>query len=71
MKQKILWNLEIQTHHQIQAGRPDLVLSNIKGISYIEDFAILKDNRVKMKVKVKESEKLNKCLDRARELKKM
>ena len=53
--------------YQILAKRPNLVLINIKKrICQEIDFAILADHRLK----IKESENINKYLDLARELKK-
>ena len=52
--------------HLIPAIRPDLALINKKRICHIVDFAVSVDDRVK----IKESGKLNKYLDLARELKK-
>ena len=63
---KILWDFEIQTNYQISIKRPDLVLIKKKKRTYLMDFAILVDHRVEIKV----SEKMNKYLDLARELKK-
>ena len=41
---------EIQTHHQISARRPDLIIINNKERSWrIVNFAILEDHRVKLK----------------------
>ena len=63
---KILWDFEIQTDHLNPARRPDLVLINKRKRTYLlVDFVIPADHRVKMK----ESEKINKYLDLARELK--
>ena len=56
----ILWNFEIQTYPLIQVRRPYLVLIKKKRI-YRVDFAILTDHRVK----IKESEELEKYLDLA------
>ena len=65
---ELLWNFKIQTDHLISAKRPDLVTVNKeKGTYRIEDFAVLADNRVKLK----ERENKNKYLDLARELKKL
>ena len=63
------WDLDVQTDHLISARRPDLII--IKGkkrktTCKIVDFAIPADN----KIKLKESEKKNKYLDLAGELKK-
>ena len=64
---KILWDFEIQTDHQIPARRPDLVMINKKErICHLVDFAVPADHRVKLK----ETEKKDKYLDRARELEK-
>ena len=64
---KLLWDFEIQTDHQISAGRPDLVIINKKKkTGRTVDFAVPADHRVKWK----ENEKRDKYLDLARELKK-
>ena len=63
---KILWDLEIQTDHQIQARRPELVLVKKKRTCVLEDIVIPANPRVK----IKENEKINKYLDIARQLKK-
>ena len=71
---KILLDFEIQTDQLISARRPDLVIINNnkkkkrrkKKTYRIVDFAVPVDYRVKLK----ESEKKNKYLDLARELKK-
>ena len=65
---KLLWNFGIQTEHLISAKRPDLIIINKKKRTYrIVDFAVQADHRVKLK----ESEKKDKYLDLARELKKL
>ena len=61
--------MHIQTDHQISARRPDLIIINKKKkkkICKIVDFAVPADHRIKLK----ECEKRDKYLDRARELKK-
>ena len=71
---KLFWDLEIQTDHLISARRTDLIIINKKKkkkkkrkrICRIVDFAVLADHRVKLR----ESEKNDKYLDFARELKK-
>ena len=65
---KILWDFEIQTDHLISAWRPDLVIvsKQRKRTCGIVHFAVPVDHRVKLKG----SEKRDKCLDLARELKK-
>ena len=56
------------TDHLISARRPDLIIINIKkGICKIVDSAVPADHRIKLK----ESEKKDKYLDLARELKKL
>ena len=66
--QRILWNFEVQTDHLIPARRPNLVLiDNKKRNCHLVDFAVQADHRVKMK----ESEKIDKYLDLARELRKL
>ena len=63
---KLLWDFNIQTDHLIPARRPDLIIINKKmRICKIVDFAVLADHRIIMK----ESEKKDKYLDLARELK--
>ena len=57
MRHKVLWDLEIQTDHLISARRPEL--HNEKK----------KENLADQRVKSKESEKSDKYLDLARELK--
>ena len=66
---KLLWDFDIQTDHLNSAGRQDLIINNNnkKRICQIMDFAVLVDHRVKLK----ESEKKDKYLDLARELKKL
>ena len=64
---KLLWDFDIQTDHQISARRPDLTIINnkIENLQTV-DFAVPADHRIKLK----ESEKKDKYLDLARELKK-
>ena len=65
---KLFWDFEIQTHHQISARRPDLVIVNKKRGTYrMVDFAVLAGYRVKLK----ENERKDKYLDLTRELKKL
>ena len=71
---KLLWNFEIQTDHLISARWPDLVIITKKKkkkkkerTCRIVDFSVLSDHRIKLK----ESEKKDKYLDLARELKKL
>ena len=64
---KLLWDFDIQTDHLILARRADLIIINDKKrICKTVDFAVPADNRIKLK----EREQKNKCLDLARELKK-
>ena len=64
---KLPWDFNIQTDHLILARRPDLIIINKKKrICKIVDFAVLVDHRINLK----ESEKKDKYLDLARELKK-
>ena len=64
---KLLCNFDIQTDQLISARRPDLVVINKKKrICKIVDSAVPVDHRIKLK----ESEKKDKYLDLARELKK-
>ena len=68
---KLLWDFNIQTDHLITARRPDLIIINKKKkkkkrICKIVDFAVPADHRINLK----ESEKNDKYLDLARELKK-
>ena len=66
---KLLWDFNIQTDHLIPARRPDLIIINNnnkkKRICKIVDFAVPADH----KINLKESEKKDKYLDLARELK--
>ena len=65
MRHKLLWGFEIQTDHPISARRPDLIMINKKKRTCrIVYFAV-------HRVKLKESEKKDKYLDLARELKKL
>ena len=66
---KILWDFDIQTDHLISARWQDLiiVINKKRGTCRIVDFAVPADH----KVKLKESEKKDKYLDLARELKKL
>ena len=65
---KLLWDFNIQTDHLIPARRPDLIIINKrKRICKIVDFVVPADHRINLK----ESEKKDKCLDLARELKKL
>ena len=64
---KLLWDFDIQTDHLILARRLDLIIINkTKRTCNIVDFAVPADHRVKLK----ESEKKNRYLNLARELKK-
>ena len=67
---KLLWDFDIQTDHLISARIPDLTIINKKKkrkICKVVDFAVPADHRIKQK----ESEKRDKYLDLARELKKL
>ena len=65
---KILWDFEIQTDHQISARQPDLIIINKKKKNcQIADFTVPVD----YKVQLEESEKKDKYLDLASELKKI
>ena len=64
---KLLWDLNIKTDHLISARRPDLIIINKKRTYKIVDFALPADHTIKLK----ESEKKDKYLNLARELKKM
>ena len=65
---KLLWNFDIQTDHLIPARRPDLIIINkTKRTCEIVDFAVPADYRIKLK----ESEKMDKYLNLARELKEL
>ncbi len=64
---KLLWDFNIQTDHQIPTRRPDLIIINKKRICKIVDFAVPADHRINLK----ESEKKDKYLGLARELKKL
>ena len=66
---KLRWDFSIQTDHLIAARRPDFIIINNKKkkmrICNIVDFAVPADHRINLK----ESEKKDKYLDLARELK--
>ena len=63
---KLLWDLDIQTDHQILTRRPDLIIINKKKrFCKIVDFTVPADHRIKLK----EREKKDKYLDLAKELK--
>ena len=65
---KLLWDFNIQTDHLIPARRSDLIIINIKKrICKIVAFAVSADHRINLK----ESEKKDKYLNLARELKKL
>ena len=68
---KLLWDFNIQTNHLIPTRISDLIIINKKKkkkrICKIVDFAVPADNRLNLK----ESEKKDKYLDLARELKKL
>ena len=72
---KLLWDFNIQTDHLIPARRPDLIIINKKKKKeekkkenlQIVDFAVPADHRINLK----ESEKKDKYLDLAWELKKL
>ena len=65
---KLLWDFDIQTDHLISARRPDLIIIRRRRRTYrIVDFVVLADHWVKLK----ESEKKDKYIDLARELKKL
>ena len=61
---KFIWDFDIKTDHLISVRRPDLMIIK-KRIGKIVDFAVPPDHRIKLK----ESEKKDKYLDLARELK--
>ena len=65
---KLLWDFNIQTDHLIPARRPDLIIINKrKRICKIVDFAVPADHRINLKG----SEKSDKYIELARELKKL
>ena len=65
---KLLWDFNIQTDHQITARRPDFIIINKKKkICKIVDFAVPVDHRINLR----ESEKKDKYINLARELKKL
>ena len=65
---KLLLDFNIQTDHLILARKPDLIIINKKKRTCkIVDFAVQVHHRINQK----ESEKKNKYLDLARELKKL
>ena len=64
---KLLWDFDIQMDPLISARRPDLIIINKKKRTCkIVDFAV----PANLRIKLKESEKKDKYLDLARELKK-
>ena len=64
----ILWDFSIQTDHVIQARRPDLVFIDKKNKHCkIMDVAIPGDSRIELKGR----EKVEKCQDLAREIRKL
>ena len=63
---KLLWDFDIQKDHLISSTRPDQILINRKKRELAIFFSVLADQRIKLK----ESEKKDKYLDLARELKK-
>ena len=62
---KLLWDFNILTDQLIPARRPDLIIIKKKKICKIVDFAVLVNHRIILK----DSEKKDKYLDLARELK--
>ena len=63
---KTIWDFELDTDQLIPGRRPDQILINKKKITcHWVDFAVPADR----KMKIEESEKLNKYLDLVRELK--
>ena len=65
---KLLWDFDIQMNHLILARISDLIINNKKKRTCkIVDFAVAADHRIKLK----EREKKDKYLARARELKKL
>ena len=67
---KLLWDVDIQTDHVISARWPDLIIiRKKKKTCKIVDFAFAVP--ADLIVNLKESEKKDKCLDLARELKKL
>ena len=64
---KLLWDFNIETDHLIPVRRPDIIkINKRKRICKIVDFAVPTDHRINLR----ESEKKDKYLDLARELKK-
>ena len=66
---KLLWDFNIQTDHLIPSRGPELIIINKKKKEILKnvDFAVPADRRINLK----ESEKKDKYLDLARELKKL
>ena len=65
---KLLWDFNIQTDHLILSRKPDLIIINKKvRICKIVDFAVPADHRINLK----KSEKKDKYLNLAREIKKL
>ena len=68
MTHKLLCDFDIQTDHLISARRPGIIVINKKKRTWkIGNFAVLANHSIKLK----ESEKKDKYLDLARELKKL
>ena len=64
----ILWDFNIQTDHLIRARRSDIIITDKKmRICKIVDFAVLAEH----KINLKESEKKDKYVDLAREIKRL
>ena len=64
----LLWDFDIHKDHQISPRRSDLIFINKKKRTCkIVEFAVPVDHRIKMK----ECKRKDKCLDLARELKKL
>ena len=63
---QILWDFETQKYHLMSVWRPDIVLIYKKKATFLlVEFAVQADHRVK----TKENEKLDKCLNFTRQLK--
>ena len=67
---KLLWNFNIQTDHLIPARRSDLIITNKKKEN-LQNCRLCSSGGAQHKIKQKESEKKDKYLDLARELKKL
>ena len=68
---KLLWDNDIQTDHLISARRPDLIIINNNNKKKKRKSVKLSTLSTDQRIKLKECEKRDKCLDLARELNKL